>query len=54
MFQLTGLTGKFKQMKVKNPKGSTKEEQQDEKGGAVDQIKKKYGFSLSGVSHHLA
>lgn len=54
MFPLTGLTGKLKQLKVKNPKGSTKEEQQDEKGGAVDQIKKKYGFSLSGVSHHLA
>ncbi|XP_050241534.1 uncharacterized protein LOC126690430 isoform X2 [Quercus robur] len=47
---IKGLTGKFKQMKVKNPKGSTKEEQQDEKGGAVDQIKKKYGFSFSGES----
>nr|POE59657.1 isoform 2 of syntaxin-binding protein 5 [Quercus suber] len=47
---IKGLTGKFKQIKVKNPKGSTKEEQQDEKGGAVDQIKKKYGYSLSGES----
>ncbi|KAM3709989.1 hypothetical protein ACJW31_02G216300 [Castanea mollissima] len=47
---LKGLTGKLKQIKVKNPKGSMKEEQQDEKGGAVDQIKKKYGFSLSGES----
>ena len=49
---MTGFTGKLKQMKVKNQKSSTKEEQQDEKTGAVDQIKKKYGFSLSGVSVH--
>ncbi|GMY11090.1 isoform 2 of syntaxin-binding protein 5 [Fagus crenata] len=47
---LKGFTGKLKQMKVKNQKSSTKEEQQDEKAGAVDQIKKKYGFSLSGES----
>lgn len=37
-------------MKVKNQKSSSKEEQPEEKAGAVDQIKKKYGFSSSGVS----
>ncbi|KAG4212614.1 hypothetical protein ERO13_A02G177700v2 [Gossypium hirsutum] len=43
--------GKLKQMKVKNEKPITKEEQQqDEKSSAVDQIKKKYGFSLQGES----
>ncbi|XP_022740862.1 uncharacterized protein LOC111292647 isoform X2 [Durio zibethinus] len=41
--------GKLKQM-VKNEKTITKEEQQDEKSSAVDQIKKKYGFSLQGES----
>lgn len=46
------FSGKFKQMKVKNQKSSIGEEQQDEKVGAVDQIKKKYGFSSSGVSFH--
>jgi hypothetical protein len=39
-------------MTVKNQKSSIIEEQQDEKVGAVDQIKKKYGFSSSGVSLH--
>ncbi|MCI01104.1 syntaxin-binding protein, partial [Trifolium medium] len=34
-------------MKGNNQKASDKEEQQDEKAGAVDQIKKKYGFSSS-------
>ncbi|XP_054775821.1 uncharacterized protein LOC129284382 [Prosopis cineraria] len=50
----TNLTGKFQALKgrLKDMKGniqktSDKEEQQDEKGGAVDQIKKKYGFSSS-------
>ncbi|XVF16029.1 hypothetical protein REPUB_Repub09cG0206400 [Reevesia pubescens] len=42
--------GKLKQMKVKNEKTINKEEQQDEKPSAVDQIKKKYGFSLHGES----
>ncbi|XP_007046503.2 PREDICTED: uncharacterized protein LOC18610648 isoform X2 [Theobroma cacao] len=42
--------GKLKQMKVKNEKTITKEEQQDEKSSAVDQIKKRYGFSLHGES----
>ncbi|XVF18147.1 hypothetical protein REPUB_Repub10bG0187200 [Reevesia pubescens] len=42
--------GKLKQMKVKNEKTIPKEEQQDEKSSAVDQIKKKYGFSLQGES----
>lgn len=37
-------------MKLKNEKGTTKEEQQDAKAGAVDQIKKKYGFPTSSVS----
>lgn len=39
-------------MKTKNEKNPIKEEQQDEKAGAVDQIKKKYGFSKP-VSIHL-
>lgn len=47
------FSGKWKQMKGKNEKNNMKEEQQDEKTGAVDQIKKKYGFSHSGVSWHI-
>lgn len=39
-------------MKGKNQKSSISEEQQEENVGAVDQIKKKYGFSSSGVSLH--
>ncbi|CAL9027362.1 unnamed protein product [Prunus brigantina] len=35
----------LKQMKSKTEKNSTKEEQQDEKVGQVDQIKRRYGFS---------
>lgn len=47
------FSGKLKQMKVKNEKTISKEEQQqDEKSSAVDQIKKKYGFSLHGVSNY--
>lgn len=42
------FTGKLKHMKTKSEKSSSKEEQQDEKPGTVDQIKKKYGFSKSG------
>ncbi|KAK9012346.1 hypothetical protein V6N11_040403 [Hibiscus sabdariffa] len=42
--------GKLKQMKVKNEKTIPKEEPQDEKSSAVDQIKKKYGFSLQSES----
>ncbi|GMI68258.1 DUO1-activated WD40 1, Tomosyn-like [Hibiscus trionum] len=42
--------GKLKQMKVKNEKTTPKEEPQDEKSSAVDQIKKKYGFSLQNES----
>ncbi|OMO83377.1 hypothetical protein COLO4_22550 [Corchorus olitorius] len=42
--------GKLKQMKSKNDKPIAKEEQQDEKPSAVDQIKKKYGFSSQGES----
>ncbi|XP_059438419.1 uncharacterized protein LOC132171187 [Corylus avellana] len=44
------LKGKLKQMQGKNQKSSISEEQQEEKVGAVDQIKKKYGFSSSGES----
>ncbi|KAH9710610.1 Lgl C domain-containing protein [Citrus sinensis] len=46
--KLQAFKGKWKQMKGKNEKNNMKEEQQDEKTGAVDQIKKKYGFSHSG------
>ncbi|OAY57661.1 uncharacterized protein LOC110609749 isoform X2 [Manihot esculenta] len=45
--------GKIKQMKVKNDK-IVKEEEQDEKAGAIDQIKKKYGFSSSGETNAAA
>ena len=38
-------TGKVREMKSNNQKASDKEEQQDEKAGAVNQIKKRYGFS---------
>ncbi|KAI6671602.1 hypothetical protein NL676_006487 [Syzygium grande] len=41
------LKGKLKQVKIKNEKKSTKEEQKDENIGAVDQIKRKYGFAAS-------
>lgn len=37
----------LKQMKSRTEKNSTKEEQQDEKVGQVDQIKRRYGFSSS-------
>ncbi|CAM8948054.1 unnamed protein product [Rhodiola kirilowii] len=39
--------GKLKSMKAKNEKNPTKEEPHDEKNGAIDQIKKKYGFPSS-------
>lgn len=39
--------------KVQTKEVPAKEEPQDEKAGAVDQIKKKYGFGLSGVSMHI-
>ncbi|KAL9678946.1 hypothetical protein QQ045_016798 [Rhodiola kirilowii] len=39
--------GKLKSMKAKNEKHPTKEEPHDEKNGAIDQIKKKYGFPSS-------
>ncbi|XP_045813629.1 uncharacterized protein LOC123907410 [Trifolium pratense] len=41
------LKGKVKEMKGNNQKASDKEEQQDEKADAVNQIKKKYGFLSS-------
>ncbi|CAK7355561.1 unnamed protein product [Dovyalis caffra] len=45
----SSFAGKIKQMNAKNEK-NIKEEEKDEKTGAVDQIKKKYGFSVSGES----
>ncbi|KAJ7944051.1 Transducin/WD40 repeat protein [Quillaja saponaria] len=44
------LKGKLKEMKGNNQKILGKEEQQDEKAGAVDQIKRRYGFSSSNES----
>lgn len=49
------ISGKLKDMKGNNEKVQTKEvpikeEPQEEKAGSVDQIKKKYGFGLSGDS----
>ena len=51
------VAGKLKQMKGKNEKVVGKEEPQEQKTGAtgagtVDQIKKKYGYTLSAVSVH--
>ncbi|XP_060675169.1 uncharacterized protein LOC107424288 [Ziziphus jujuba] len=46
--KLNAMKGKLKHIKSKNEKNSSKDEQQDEKAGTVDQIKKKYGFSNSG------
>ncbi|PSS00383.1 Syntaxin-binding protein [Actinidia chinensis var. chinensis] len=43
------LKGKLKEMKGKNEKAPAKNEPQDEKA-TVDQIKRKYGFTLSGDS----
>ena len=43
-------TGRLKEMKGNIQKTSSKEKQQDEQAGSVDQIKKKYGFSSSNVS----
>ncbi|KAL0343065.1 UNVERIFIED_CONTAM: hypothetical protein Sangu_1193900 [Sesamum angustifolium] len=45
------IKGKLKHVKVKNDKVPINDEQQqDEKTGTVDQIKKKYGYASSGVS----
>ncbi|XP_068468684.1 lethal(2) giant larvae protein homolog SRO77 [Phaseolus vulgaris] len=41
------LKGRLKEMKGNYQKASDKEGQQEEKDGALDQIKKKYGFSSS-------
>lgn len=43
-------TGKLKNSKAKTEKVPVNEEPQDEKTGAIDQIKKKYGYASSGVS----
>ncbi|KAK7262765.1 hypothetical protein RJT34_30345 [Clitoria ternatea] len=45
--KLQALKGRLKEMKSTMQKTSSKEEQHDEQTGAVDQIKKKYGFSSS-------
>lgn len=47
-----GFSGKFKQKKVKNEENVRKDEQEDDRDSAVNQIKKKYGFSLSGESSY--
>nr|GLL19078.1 uncharacterized protein LOC109167710 isoform X1 [Ipomoea trifida] len=44
------IRGKFKSLKVKNDKVQVTESPQDEKAGAVDQIKKKYGYTSSETS----
>lgn len=46
--KFNALKGKLKELNVKKEKGRVKEEPRDEKTGSVDQIKKKYGFSLTG------
>ncbi|KAJ8763993.1 hypothetical protein K2173_004864 [Erythroxylum novogranatense] len=48
--KLQAFGGKIKQMKVKTQKNANKEEENNEKFGSVDQIKKKYGFSSTGDS----
>ncbi|XP_076882068.1 uncharacterized protein LOC143530409 isoform X1 [Bidens hawaiensis] len=51
--KFNAFKGKLKEMNaVKKEKVQVKEEPQDEKGDSVDQIKKKYGFSSTGVSNH--
>ncbi|KAI3451362.1 hypothetical protein Pfo_008027 [Paulownia fortunei] len=44
------IKGKLKHVKVKTDKVPVNDEPQDEKAGAVDQIKKKYGYASSGES----
>ncbi|OVA00628.1 WD40 repeat [Macleaya cordata] len=44
------IKGKLKQKMVKNEKTSPKKENEDEKNGTVDEIKKRYGFPSSGGS----
>lgn len=46
--------GKLMSMKAKNDNPPTKEEPQDEKNGAIDEIKKKYGFAPSTESSNGA
>lgn len=46
--KFNAFKGKLKEMNVKKEKVQVKEEPRDEKAGSVDQIKKKYGFSLTG------
>ncbi|PIN17225.1 hypothetical protein CDL12_10104 [Handroanthus impetiginosus] len=44
------IKGKLKHVKVKTEKAPVNDEPQDEKTGAVNQIKKKYGYTSSGDS----
>ncbi|KAL4577786.1 hypothetical protein LXL04_013900 [Taraxacum kok-saghyz] len=46
--KFNAFKGKLKEMNAKKEKVQVKEEPRDEKPGSVDQIKKKYGFSLTG------
>nr|XP_043631084.1 uncharacterized protein LOC122602544 isoform X2 [Erigeron canadensis] len=46
--KFNAFKGKLKEMNGKKEKVQVKEEPRDEKTGSVDQIKKKYGFSLTG------
>ncbi|KAJ9540847.1 hypothetical protein OSB04_027353 [Centaurea solstitialis] len=46
--KFNAFKGKLKEMNVKKEKVQVKEEPRDEKTGSVDQIKKKYGFTLTG------
>nr|GEW92839.1 transducin/WD40 repeat-like superfamily protein [Tanacetum cinerariifolium] len=46
--KFNAFKGKLKVMNVKKEKVQVKEEPVDEKPGSVDEIKKKYGFTLTG------
>lgn len=44
------FSGKFMHMKVKSDKPPTNDAPQDDKADSVDQIKRRYGYTSSGVS----
>lgn len=46
--KFNAFKGKLKEMNVKKEKVQVKEEPVDEKTGSIDEIKKKYGFTLTG------
>lgn len=50
---MKGNNEKVQTKEVPTKEVPIKEEPQEEKAGSVDQIKKKYGFGLSGVSMHI-